>query len=160
VGAPEAATAPQPIGQEKRVSKVDASETWPYDDPLPYLGRRRTVNALPTRIPRAFANHRTPEGAAYRLYCQGKLARLGPLPDDARPLLREAGRITVELDLLGRRRDAIRAFKKPRKLELRQLGSESRKLRVQLLMLERRLDDMAAASPAPHEALAAQYRGT
>jgi hypothetical protein len=117
------------------------------------------MNALPTRIPRAFANHRTPEGAAYRLYCQGKLARLGPLPKDAMPLLREAGRITVELDLIGRRRDMIRAFKKPRKQELHRLGSESRKLRVQLLMLERRLDEVAAATSthAPGSAAAALH---
>ena len=89
------------------------------------LARCWEMNALPTRIPRAFANHRTPEGAAYRLYCQSKLARLGPLPPDALPLLREAGRITVELDLIGRRRDMIRSFTKPRKQELHRLGSES-----------------------------------
>jgi len=57
------------------------------------------MNALPTRIPRAFANHRTKVGAAYRLIVQAKLARLGTLPADARPVLRDSGRLAVELDL-------------------------------------------------------------
>ena len=104
------------------------------------------MNALPTRIPRAFANHRTKVGAAYRLIVQAKLARLGTLPADARPVLREWGRLACELELLGERLDAVRALKQPRRAELRRLQSESRKCRVQLLMYERRLDELAAAT--------------
>jgi len=109
------------------------------------------VKALAGGIPRAFANHQTTEGAAYREVVRAKLERLGTLPKDARPVLREWGRIAVELDLLGRRLDAQRALKRPRKLELRRLGSESRKLRIQMLLMERRLDDLAAARGNGHD---------
>jgi len=86
------------------------------------------VRALAGRIPRAFKSHRSPEGAAYGEVCRAKLQRLGALPKDAMPLLREFGRLTVELDRISRRRDEIFAFKKPRKAELRRLGSEQLKL--------------------------------
>jgi hypothetical protein len=104
------------------------------------------VKALAGRIPRCFANHQTPEGAAYREVVRAKLERLGTLPKDARPVLREWGRLAVELDRLGQRLDYVRSMKQPRKAELRRLQSESRKCRVQLLMYERRLDELAAAT--------------
>jgi hypothetical protein len=118
------------------------------------------VRALVGAIPRAYRDHRTLVARNYREIVAAKLARLGTLPRDSWPTLREWGRVSMELEQLGERLDAMRALKQPRRVEVRRLQSESRKLRVQLLMLERRLDDMAAASPAPHEALAAQYRGT
>lgn len=73
--------------------------------------------------------------------------------------MREWGRVSMELEQLGERLDALRAMKQPRREQVRRLQSESRKLRVQLLMLERRLDDLAAAATPRHEALAAEYRG-
>lgn len=92
-------------------------------------------------IPRAFKNHRSPEGRAYREYVEGILARLAPLPAVALPTLREAGRTAVELERLSadleqargrnRRRDAARARR------------EQFKLREQLVRLERRLEELA-----------------
>ncbi len=103
------------------------------------------MKGLAGRIPRAFRNHQTPEGYRYREAVVAKLARLGPLPADARPVLKEWGRVVVELELLGHRLEAVRAMQRPRRIELRRLGSEARKLRVQLLMYERRLDELAPA---------------
>lgn len=60
------------------------------------------MRALRGGIPRAFRSHRTPHGAAYGAYCRAKLARLGELPADALPTLREAGVVTVELIRLHR----------------------------------------------------------
>jgi len=117
------------------------------------------VRALAGRIPRAFKSHKTPEGWAYGRYLRAKLQRLPNLPPDARPLLREAGRITIDLMKLGQRRDEIQSTKQPRQAALRRLGSESRKLRVQLLLIEKRLEEMAASnghasSPTPADLLA------
>ncbi len=108
------------------------------------------MRALRGGIPRAFKNQRSPKGYAYRAYCQAKLQRLGALPWDARPLLREAGRIVVELEALGWRRDELLAWRRAPKAELRRLGSEARKLRVQLLLLEARLDAIAAGGRGAH----------
>jgi hypothetical protein len=102
------------------------------------------MRALRGGIPRAYANHKTPQGWAYSAYARAKLARLGPLPRDAMPTLREAARVAIELELLGHRQDALRAMRRPRRAELRRLGSEARKMRVQLLLLERRLEEVAA----------------
>jgi hypothetical protein len=120
---------------------------------LPGRYTRATVGA----IPRVYRDHRTRLAQQYRSYVKAKLASLGSLPLDAHPTLREWGRVAVELDLLGQRLDHARALKKPRKIELHRLGSEARKLRVQLLMLERRLDERAdvahAAVPSSPAAL-------
>src|SRR5258708_5880432 len=104
------------------------------------------MRALVGAIPRAYKDHRTLVARNYREIIEAKLARLGTLPADARPVLREWGRLACELELLGERLDAMRAMKQPRKAELRRLQSESRKCRVQLLMYERRLDELAAAT--------------
>ncbi len=104
------------------------------------------MNALAGRIPRCYRDHRTLVARNYREIVEAKLERLGTLPRDARPVLREWGRVSMELEQLGERLDAMRALKQPRREQVRRLQSESRKLRVQLLMLERRLDDMAAAT--------------
>jgi hypothetical protein len=59
------------------------------------------------------------------------------------PILREAGRLVVELDRLSELREHIINSKSPRRTEVRRLGAEARKTRVQLLLLERRLDELA-----------------
>jgi hypothetical protein len=104
------------------------------------------MNALAGRIPRVYKDHRTKVALQYREYVEAKIQRLGTLPADAKPVLREWGRLACELDLLGQRLDAMRSLKQPRRTELRRLQSESRKCRVQLLMYERRLDELAAAT--------------
>jgi hypothetical protein len=82
-------------------------------------------------------------GQAYRDYTLSTLARMGPLPRSAMPILREAGRLTVELDRLATAKEAALSSKRPRRAEIRRLGAETRKSRVQLLMLERRLEEVA-----------------
>lgn len=93
------------------------------------------------RIPRVFADHRTPEGHAYRVYVTALLRRIGPLPKDAMPTLREAGRIVVDLERLGQDRETARA--RNRKRDEARIGRRQFALREQLARLERRLGDLA-----------------
>ncbi len=96
------------------------------------------MDALRGRIPRALKNHKTPEGWAYGQYCRGLLARLGPLPNDARPTLREAGLVVVDLI---RARENLERIQKPRFREAkRRYAREILHLRHTLLLLERRLE--------------------
>lgn len=97
------------------------------------------MRALKGRIPRAFTSHRTPEGAAYGAYCRGKLARLGPLPPDAMPILREAGIITVELPRIHREAGAPKLGRRDRA----RLRRQAIILRSQLVTLERHLQELA-----------------
>jgi hypothetical protein len=62
---------------------------------VPRPGEGRLMDALrPSgiRIPRAFKNHKTPDGRIYRRYLVSLIARLGSLPPYAEPTLKEAGR--------------------------------------------------------------------
>ena len=96
------------------------------------------MDALRGRIPRALKNHKTPEGWAYGQYCRGLLARLGPLPNDARPTLREAGLVVVDLI---RARENLERIQKPRFRDAkRRYAREILHLRHTLLLLERRLE--------------------
>jgi len=95
-------------------------------------------------IPRAFDDHRTPEGAAYRAYCGAIMARLGKLPPSAAPILREAGRLAVDLDAIGRELDAARKRKGPAaRKEVARLRRQATPMRTQLLKLEERLETLA-----------------
>jgi hypothetical protein len=93
------------------------------------------------RIPRAFKNHKTPEGFAYAAYLTALMARLGPLPDDASPTLREAGRLAVELAAMGRELEAARA--RNRRRDVSRLRRGMVPMRTQLLTMERRLEELA-----------------
>ncbi len=97
------------------------------------------MRALQGKIPRAFKSHRTPEGAAYGAYCRAKLKRLGPLPKDALPTLREAGVVVIELERLHRDAQSPRRTR----LDRRRLRRETGILRSQLMTLERRLEEIA-----------------
>ena len=90
------------------------------------------------RIPRAFKSHKNPEGWAYGAYVRAKLARLGPLPADARPTLREAGVMAVDLERLTRELLAART-----RQERRRLRRDAKTLRALLLAYERRLEELA-----------------
>lgn len=101
-------------------------------------------------VPRAFANHKTPEGAAYRRYVTAILARLGPLPADAATTLREAGRLAVELQCMGAELEAARGRVRRRAAARRDASRLRRQMvpmRTQLLTLERRLEELAASAP-------------
>ncbi len=98
------------------------------------------MNALRDRIPRALRNHKTPEGYEYGTYCRGVLDRLGPLPKDARPILREAG--LVSIDLMRARRELEKLRLRPRKNQkaIQRHAKEIHHLRLVLMHLERRLE--------------------
>ena len=101
-------------------------------------------------IPRAFTSHKTPEGAAYRRYVRAKVEQLFGAGQDA-PIscevtLREAGRLTVELQASGRELEDARAHKRRR--DVARLRRQMIPMRTQLLALERRLEELAAPRPA------------
>ncbi len=104
------------------------------------------MRALSGGIPRAWRNHKTPEGAAYREYCRAKLEgyrRRGlSLPKDGLPTLREAGVVVIELERLHRDAQSPRRTR----LDRRRLRRETGILRSQLMTLERRLDEIAKSN--------------
>ncbi len=105
-------------------------------------------------IPRAWRNHKTPEGSSYREYCRAKLEgfkRRGlGLPKDAMPTLREAGVVVIELERLHRDAQSPRRTR----LERRRLRRETGILRSQLMTLERRLEEIARINGHGHGDLA------
>jgi len=123
------------------------------------------VRALRDGIPRAFKNHRTPEGCAYGCYVRAKLSRLGgSLPADARPWLRAAGLLVLDLDRLRAEVEATRAAlangagvrrREKVRVALRQLERREARLLMRLEAAERRLEELAAGAADPHAALRA-----
>jgi len=99
------------------------------------------VKRLAGGIPRALPNHRTPEGFRYGTYCRAKLRRLGSLPADALPTLRQAGLLMLELERLPLEAAELRGPKKRR--ERMRLRRQLVILRSQFLTLERRLEELA-----------------
>jgi hypothetical protein len=107
--------------------------------------------ALRGQIPRALQSHRTPKGYAYGEYLRAKVRRLGPLPADARPWLREAGLLTLALTELHREEEAARPL-----LTAPGVGNRKRtKVRVMLRQLERRAARLRASLEAAEKRLEA-----
>ena len=101
--------------------------------------------ALSGGIPRAFADGRSRDARAYRRYCVSVLRRLGTLTADGLVTLREAGRLTVELEAMGRELEGARRARRRRDVaRLRRLMVPAR---TQLMALERRLEEIAANRP-------------
>lgn len=101
------------------------------------------MRALTGGMPRAFKNHRTPEGRAYRAYIQAIQDRLGPLPADARRVLRDAGRLNRDLEAMGFELDTARELHRRR--DVARLRRQMVPMRTQLLALEHRLEELAQA---------------
>ena len=107
--------------------------------------------AASTPLPRGYDDQRSRDARSFTGYVAGQVQRHGGvLPLAAMAMLREAGRASVELDRLHARREAI--LDQPRrKAEARRLASDIRKTRVQLILLERRIEEVAAQQPrSPH----------
>jgi hypothetical protein len=93
-------------------------------------------------IPRAFPDHRTWKGTCYARYCRATIERLGPLAPDTMVLLRECGRIVVDLEAVAQE------LEKARGPALRRARRRQIILRTQLGRLEDRLLALASAKPA------------
>ncbi len=98
------------------------------------------MRALKSGVPRTFGSHKTPKAAAYRDHVRALLERLGPLPRNARVLLREAGRLGLDLQRLREDQDA--ALRRGRRAEARALDDRLVTLRSQLLTFEARLEEL------------------
>ena len=123
------------------------------------------MRALAGRIPRAFRSHKSAEGWAYGRYARAKLARLGPLPDDARPWLKAAALLTLDLDRLTLDAETVRqvftngAGRRARdkaRLTLRSLERRAARLRASLQAAEERLERLAEQNRQPAD-LAARF---
>jgi len=111
------------------------------------------MRALRGAVPRGLRDHRTVEGVQYRRYVSAKVARLGgALPADARPWLRAAGLLVLDLDRLGAEAEALRAVlsygagrraRDRARVQLRQLERREARLRGQLADAEARLEALA-----------------
>jgi hypothetical protein len=110
------------------------------------------MSGLARGVPRALLDHRSREGWVYRRYCQATVARLGPLPAAAMPTLKEAALATLDLARLRSELEALRARRGGgvRRKQERALRSEIRKTRVQLVLLERRIEQFAGLGSARH----------
>ena len=105
----------------------------------------RELTLRKSGLPRAFRSHLGHDGHVYRRYLSALLERLGSLPDDAFPTLREAGRAVVELEHLGEDLERARARRRVR--EARSARRQQFALREQLTRLERRLEELAVKQP-------------
>lgn len=114
------------------------------------------MRALRGRIPRAYKSHKSPEGWAYREYVVALVRRCGweaAIPAEARPTLREAGRLSVELAALGFELEAARARKRRR--DVSRLRRQMVPMRTQLIKLEERLEALARTRNGHGDPLAA-----
>jgi hypothetical protein len=103
------------------------------------------VRGLAGGIPRAFQSHRTANGALYGRFLRGVLQRLGPLPADATPTLKELGRLVVDLDRLDK--DLQAALAKPDSKEARAIRSQRYQAHKQLRSLSRSVERMVLGGP-------------
>lgn len=106
-------------------------------------GRYRLADGTP----RAFRNHTTKAAREYCQYVRDLTATLGGLPRAADPLLREAGRIVVELNRGHGELEQMRQLPGSRQGEERgaifRLERTVAKARAQLIVLERHLTELA-----------------
>ena len=106
------------------------------------------------RIPRAFADHRTAKGHAYRREYAAIVARFPGLPPAAERWVKEAALAAVELDL------AAEAQEHATPRTAASLGHLRARLRQQLLDLEERLAALVPKPAAPTlEELIARAQG-
>lgn len=109
------------------------------------------MRKLKGAIPRGLKDHRTRAGVLYRSYVGAKVGRLGTLPADALPWLREAGLLVLALDRLNQETEAARlalnsvSHRQRERLRatLRQLERRAGRLRGQLASAEARLEELA-----------------
>jgi hypothetical protein len=105
------------------------------------------MRALKGGVPRLTGDHRKPEFYTYRAYAVATIARFWPdgrLPASARPLLKEAGRIILELDRLAT--DFEKARTANRHKDVNRIRRQQQGQRHALLRLEDAMQAQAGPS--------------
>ena len=113
------------------------------------------MRALAGRIPRALRDHRSASGITYGAYLRAMVARLGPLPSDARPWLKQAGLLVLALDALAADVEAARAVlanggrraRDKARATLARLERRQSRARAALESAERRIEELAGEPP-------------
>jgi len=99
------------------------------------------LRALKGSVPRAYKDHRRKEAKRYSEVVADLAERLKTAPKCARPLMREYGRLTVQLEFLNDEHD--RAVGLRRLSEARRLRGELKVGRFLLLKLQRQIEHLA-----------------
>lgn len=89
-------------------------------------------------IPRSYGDHRTKAALRYRAVIRDKVEALGPLPSDARVILREYGRLVMDMQELHAEQDRARA--RGHVTVARRIAKRLTPMRTQLAAIEERLD--------------------
>ncbi|MEP7306319.1 MAG: hypothetical protein ABJA98_12450 [Acidobacteriota bacterium] len=116
------------------------------------------MRALKGKIPRIQGDHRGAELHAYRAYALATVARFWPdghIPASARPWMKEAGRIILELDRLAA--DFQRARAGNRRQDANRIRRQQNGQRFALLRLE---DAMAAQAGRSVQTFAEAHRAS
>ena len=95
------------------------------------------------RIPRGLADHRTKAGKLYTGYVRGLLGSLGPLPPGCEPMLKQAGRLMLEIASMENELDKL--MERRRLTSARRIRRSLTGARVLLVRTEERLEAIAAA---------------
>ncbi len=117
------------------------------------------MRKLKGAVPRAYPDHRRADARRYTELLRAVTARLGLLPRAAAPTLREYGRTALGLEDLAEEYATARARR--RLTEMRRIRREQSRLRLTMLGLERRLEQLAGVhreAMDPLEALMAEDR--
>lgn len=102
------------------------------------------MRSLKGGIPRGYSDHRRPEARAYASYLRALVTRFGELPPDVTPLVREAGRLAVDLERLALALEAAVAARRRR--DQARIRRQRTIALSQLLTLEQRLEERLARS--------------
>jgi hypothetical protein len=98
-------------------------------------------------VPRSPLDHRTRAGRAYTAHVRALQAQHGDLPAYARPTLKAAALVAVDLDRLSGELDV--ALMRSRRRDVNRIRRQMVILRTQLVTLERRLEEIVTRSPKP-----------
>lgn len=99
------------------------------------------MKALKGSVPRAYKDHRRKEAKRYSEVVADLVERLKTVPKCARPLLREYGRLNLQLDFLNGEHD--RACGLRRLGEAKRLRNELKVSRILLLKIQRQIEHLA-----------------
>lgn len=99
------------------------------------------MRALKGSVPRAYKDHRCKKAKRYSEAVTDLTARLDAVPKCARPLMKEYGRLAVQLEFLNEEHD--RAVGLRRLSDARRLRGELKVSRFLLLKLQARIESLA-----------------